>query len=123
MPGPRGDHAGTALASPAQRPAMGVGGGRLVAENVVEPVLKSLEHMFGSVRRGPDALQDPLQRRLAHGQTRVLRRRSERRPDVELRAHAVYDGSREVRGPGRAAQIRGLDPGADTLERRLVDRP
>lgn len=34
----------------------------LVAEDVVEQVSKSLEHMFDSLRTATDGLQDPLQR-------------------------------------------------------------
>jgi hypothetical protein len=61
MSGTRRNCAGTALTIPAQRNAMGMWG-RLVAENVVEQVSKSLEHMFDSLRTATDGLQDPLQK-------------------------------------------------------------
>ena len=60
MPGSRRNRAGTALPGPAKRNAMGMWSW-LVAKNVVEQVLESLEHMFDSLRTGTDGLQDSLQ--------------------------------------------------------------
>jgi hypothetical protein len=61
MAGARRNGPGTALAIPAQRHAMGMWGLWLVAENVVEPRSYALEHMFGSLRRPADGVQDLLQ--------------------------------------------------------------
>ena len=91
MAGPRRDRPRTALAGKAQRNAMWMWGW-LVAENVVEQVSKSLEHMFDSLRTDADGLQNSLQI--------VLSRRPQRRPDLELRAHPVHDRTREIVSAG-----------------------
>src|ERR1700732_5146719 len=82
-----------------------------------------MEHMFDSVRGGADGTFAGAASRAGARIEAYLRSRSERRPDLQLRPHALDHRVGELRRPGVAAQIGCLDAAGDRLEDGLVDCP